>query len=791
MKVDLYTGNIYRVNNKNNKYSSDSITNTSKLKPSNPNSNSIPQSYPAVYFCGAINFAKLNANKKKLIDNLTEILKENIEESASPEERFAKLMKDALNTAVQKAKKRKKLEEKAKRLHEDKTLNPQQKCNIARQLRKEFKNLSKPSKISKEEPKKASKMDPKTDFILLEKFRNALLDGNFDLFKVYKEYYSKLNSINTLEELKEAYPLLPLPKNPIDVISNKIYLSFPAEMYKKINTLIDSGDHKKAREYITKQITDAINETFNDKTPTQKEKIFKKLFAPIYEKVSNLSEHIYTERNYSAVPNITKKITTVNDIDKKMIDIDYEDFVIDILKKQYHEIQKRSDIIYEKDGVKINLSSLSNSDYKLEPMSPKVKKIMIEARNIRDKERNYDLYPDVKSLQDRMLYYSINLVSNNKRYVSIMDEFDTCQFTPEDTEKLKILLRKTDEVFDGETTIEDALRYLHKNSIAPTGTRRLNELEQQRLERERQAQQKAAKALKREKELFDNAIDELYKIGLIDIAQKCSMYRPTSMNKNEIENAKFIIETITKNLSKENYNPNIIERIIDRWSKYPEYAELDPDSDIFKAAIKFATDEQGNIDKIKAGKYIINAEALMAYPESEEFASNPDIVKLIVNELGNGEQAIRALCRYDDYIDMTAKNKTFIRKIVSIFNKHDETDRKILNEIMQNDYIKVDTVDFCELDNSGNNKVKVTITPNAKSALYNRYTIKSLKFFEAFEEAMQHKAPETGSSGVKYIGKNNKKRKGIHELKIKGNDDRLISYDYSYYFDEYSPTGLH
>ena len=47
-------------------------------------------------------------------------------------------------------------------------------------------------------------------------------------------------------------------------------------------------------------------------------------------------------------------------------------------------------------------------------------------------------------------------------------------------------------------------------------------------------------------------------------------------------------------------------------------------------------------------------------------------------------------------------------------------------------------------------------------------------------------ATNKGSAGIKKVISTD-----ANELKIKGFPDRLFAYDNSYYFDEFSPTGLH
>lgn len=88
----------------------------------------------------------------------------------------------------------------------------------------------------------------------------------------------------------------------------------------------------------------------------------------------------------------------------------------------------------------------------------------------------------------------------------------------------------------------------------------------------------------------------------------------------------------------------------------------------------------------------------------------------------------------------------------------------------------------------GSKKVKTTISSNAKQEVYEYYKFpKSIEYFDAFEDAMTHFAPDSGGSGIKKV----RGQKDTLELKIKGHDDRLFAYNGTFYFNKFSNIGLH
>ena len=224
-----------------------------------------------------------------------------------------------------------------------------------------------------------------------------------------------------------------------------------------------------------------------------------------------------------------------------------------------------------------------------------------------------------------------------------------------------------------------------------------------------------------------------------------------------------------------------------RWKKYNDYKKEHINDDLLEKAKLYSQDKKGNIDYDKAGKYLINYEAVETYPQSFEYARNRDAAEKIMKNFANDkDKAVEYLCKYDDYLDLTETEKTKISNILKIFDKKDPMDKSMLKDIIENEYVKSPTTEWAQMSETGSKKVKATIAPKAKEEILEYYKFpKCLGYFNLFECALPQFAAERNSAGIKKIDKN------FYELKITGHDDRLIAKNGVYYFDKFDETGLH
>ena len=172
---------------------------------------------------------------------------------------------------------------------------------------------------------------------------------------------------------------------------------------------------------------------------------------------------------------------------------------------------------------------------------------------------------------------------------------------------------------------------------------------------------------------------------------------------------------------------------------------------------------------------------------------NPDVLaKVMEKALYSKDVAIEALCKYDDYQDLSEADKTKILKILEIFDIKSSTDKAVLKNIVENEYANTDTKVLSRMkENSGKN-VTAYFAHEAKQQIIDKYKFPiCLEYLAGFEDALSMFATERGTSGIKLTTKNNKSQEYAMEVKLMGHDDRLFSSKNDYRFDVFSEKGLH
>ena len=750
--------------------------------------------YPAVYFCARIAPKGNNGivDSDKLLTKLDDILKLNTNDTElTLEELIQKSFDYIIKFMKRKTQRRSALENEFEFVTNNKNLNGSQKYSEACRIRKELINLEKEKPVLPNRQKSDNRDKSSIDFVLINKFKTALLNENFDFEKIFKQYYSELNNIKTLSELKEKFPNIHIPRRPEEVVAQKIENSLTRDFYEKINEYNEVSDFKGRTGFISETLYSTFENLFKNKSQESKNKIYDNVSIPTVKQIRKRLELINDE-GLSSIPQFRKQKPILSETDYLLLDVNYDDFVLTVLKEQYLNFKRINDIVYSKDGFNIKLSSVKDKDYCFEKIPSKIIDLMKDAEALKKVQRDYNKYTN-EQFQKRLEYYA-DLYGENDDLLEKIIDFANCKYTQEDTAMLKQFLKEIDDVFDGKQSMENALTNIKNKKIHPTGTvkidaeQRLKALE---LQKESQKKYEALKAVQKE---FDEYINLLYKNNLSYLAEICSGFRPTSIDKKEIYNANHIIELIKKNSSSSTHklNNSKLEIDITRWNKYTEYAENEPNSEILALAKKFALDEFGNVDTNKAGKYLINAEALDIYPQSIEFARDKELFKEVVKNSGNDKDTIiRNICKYDDYLDLDDKKKTYIKEILNIFGMKNDFDKNILKYIIKNHYIKADTTNLVRTNNPGSKEIYATIGAAAKNSIYEKYKFpKCVELFEDFEDALSKFATSKQSSGIKHIGRNNKSLKDVYELKIIGYPDRVFAYD-GYYFNDYSAVGTH
>ena len=758
------------------------ITDTKKTENNNSIQN-LPVTYPALYFTGS-KITDIDGWRSAFIRRFDEILKED-----APEEEInqTEIQYKGLRVMMRLKNQLEKLYAESEILWADRVLNPQQKYSRAMQIKKEvnaIKNVYDRGYLYIVQ--KNNVADEKTDYVLINKFKSSVSEDNFNLEKVFKNYYQPMNDIHSIKELKKKYPKIHIPQRPEDVIARKLESRITRDFYEDLDDAFILKDKKRAKELISSKVMQLLNDNIKIKSPEEKENAYKKLIGPTVKTISARYYKLHNTNSFSSVPEFRKQnknLLSENDI--KLLGINYEDFVLSVLKEQYTNFKTPNDIVYSKNGTTIKVSSIKDSDYKFEKIPSRIAKLIQDSEKVRTSQRDYKNYTTY-NFKKKLEFYAEKF-DESERLLHTIVQFDSCLFGDDDIKMLIKFLQEADKVWDGEKSIKELEEFITDNSIKPAHTERINAIEEKKRVDAIKTENKKIATLRNLQENFDAHLNILYENNLNYLAEIYSKYKPSSLDEQQIKIAKTITDTIDKNVHSNTLkNKEKAQTQLMRVSRYIEYLTSDNENPIFKNAVKYAASPKGETDIEKAGKYILNAEFIKNYPQSLELASNKEVAEKIAQE-SNPNKAVEYLCKYDDYRDLNAIEKTKISNILNIFDTKDSTEKFIVKNIVENDYLNTDTSAVAKLTNDGSKKAKATMGKNAKNQIYEHYKFpKSLMYFDAFEDALTHFAVNKNSSGIKKVLSTD-----ANELKIKGHDDRLFAYNNSFYFDEFSLNGLH
>lgn len=670
-------------------------------------------------------------------------------------------------------------------------LSDKQKYDTISRLKKEYKRLDKGKLPEQYLLKPPNPKSEKHDYCLLNKFKSAILNEDYNLSQIFNLHYSDLAKIKSVEELKEKYPKISIPPNPIIVIAEKLAATVTRDFYEEFDILFNEKNEDAlvdfSMDYI--QILCAKNSK-NFKNPNS---MMMAVAEPTFQILANKYAKMKKDGSFSSIPEFRKnKLAQFSQDDIRLFSVDYDDYILSVIKQLYLEGKKPNEIIYN-DGINtIQLHSLRDSNYKFEKVSEKIKSIINEAQALFKAQRDYDNF-SVEQFKERLNFYASRDIGDNDAIFDSIVKFDGSRFHQDDIDCLKSFLRELDATHDGKQSVETALKNIRQKELYPKGTEKLNRLEQERAEQILKEKKQKALQLRRLKDEFDDAMNILYKNNMTTTAAQISKYRPESLDVKVITKSKYIVDTIKKHIDSENvvFNKSKLETAFLRWDTYNFYRASDKKSQIFVDALDYAKKSDGNIDIDKAGQYLINREVIENYPESLKYFRKPQILKEIMEHcVGNKAFALNYLIKYDSYL--TDIDKTKIIEILKLFNIKDKIDKILLKEIVD-DYINYDTVDWVNFYKSSTNiKQKVVIATKAKREIKENHTFPScIKYFQWFEEALTTGASYSGYSGIKQIGRNDESLVYKIELKLAGMTNRLLSSKNDYVFDTYSEKGLH
>lgn len=748
--------------------------------------------FGAIYNVKQAKIINIDSEKNKLLKTISEMLSSQTDNCAF-EDLLINTLKTNLNTIRAKLQRQKViLEELAILSSNVKTMNSQQQLNKLNQLKKEFKLLNN-NKLSFA-PKNEKTKDENLDYQLLNKFKNAILEENFNLKQVFLNHFNKLNNTTSIKDLNKNFPQIKVPQNPAYVIAKKIEAVLTRDFYEKLDQLYEKQDDKQLTKLTSSTIQNFINQ-IGEKFNVAPENITNKIAPYIKDLITTRYANSKVNNCFSSIPEVRKiKTPQITENDIKLLSVDFDDFVLSVLKKQYLESQKLNEIIYENGNTSIALNSIKEPEYKFEKISEKIKKIIKTADTLHNAQRDYDNF-DIKQLKNRLNFYANSSLGDNEKLLELIIDFDTSSLEKEDKKYAIKFLQELDKISDSNKTIEESLNTITTEKITPRETEKLNEVERQQTAEKIKLEQQNKFKLRKLKKDFDESINILYSNNLNNIANNCSKYRPENLDNKTIDAANYIIKVVKDNINTHTntIDKKRIETNLIRWESYNFYKNNDNSSPIYKQAIKFAKEADGSINIDKAGKYIINTEIVKNYPQSLELVNTPEIFTRIIEKSGyDTENAVKYLCKYDDYQDLNTNEKTYLSELIKIFDAKDNIDKILLRYIIENDYIKTDTTVESIINNKGSESINATISSKAKQQIYNKYKYPiCVDYLKYFEDALSSFAGATGESGIKQMGRNNKALEHRIELKLKGHDDRLFSSRNDYYFDIFSDKGLH
>lgn len=752
---------------------------------------------------GQINFGALygiktkkfdiEVEKTKLLKQINELLELDTQDT-SQEDIIAKTFINAINNVRNKMLKEEKLQTKFEEIQNSTAMNLQQKHDGLISIKRELMHLRNPKKTAQTKPAQKP-VDERIDYSLLNKFKSAIDNNDFNLDRVFKEYYGDLKNITSIEELNEKFPKIKTPKDPREVIAQKMADTLTRDFYEEIEQLAIKQDNEGLTNIVVAKLKELCSASAKA-NGIDEDELFNKTAITTASIIRDRYKKALKFDSFSYIPQQRKnKLAQLTENDKQLLKIDMDDFVLSVTQKMYLEGKKPQEITYSDATTTIPLSKIKDSAYKFDKIPEKIKSIITKGRDILAEQRNYKTF-DTDQLKARLEYYAGTKIADNEEILNRIIEFDSCRFEKEDITSLVKFLKELDAISDGKKSLQEGIETIRENKLMPRGTYKLNELERQKNAEKIKKEHERLFQLNELKDRFDDAVNILYSNNMNNIANTCSKYRPENLNVKLTQKAEFIIKLISENCDKQSgkiLNKQKLENNIMRWDTFNQYKQKDAENPLFQKALRISREPDGSVNIDKAGQYLINSEIVDNYPESLEFVRNREVLEKIMEKAGTKEAAIKYLNKYDAYLDLEENDKTYLSKFIDMFDDKDAVEKAILKNIIENEYVKCDTkVQTIISDKHNNTSIIATFGSQAKQQIFEKYNYPGcLRFLQGFEEALATPANTKKSSGIKLISRNNNKMVYKMEVKLAGDDDRLFSSKNDFYFDIFSEKGLH
>lgn len=636
------------------------------------------------------------------------------------------------------------------------------------------------------------KENDKTDYELLSKFYTAVNDDNLNLDEIYKEHFTPLKEITKIKELQEKFPKITIPPKPEVVIGKRIVDTLNRDFFLEFNDLRENHSKKEAKEFFKEKFNSIIKQTAQN-TNTDEEFLSKKLYKSTYSALLKKYENAKSSHGFNSLPQkIKTNQTLITPTDLKLLSINYDKLVLNVLSEQYLEGKKLPEITYTEGNTTISAGKLGHDGYKFEKPNEKIKAIIKQAKKIQQTERAYENF-DSQYLRERLKYYSNLEISNHEDILNTLIDFDSSKIVEEDRKPLIELLRILDSVNDKKISIEEGAALIKEKNLKPLGTEKINQAEKEQMLNEiKKAQQLDAEFNKYTKE-FDKTIALLFCSGMEEAATLCTTHRPHNINDSKTISDK-IIKLIKSGLKNNTFiNPKKTENDLKYLNKYYHYEMYDNQNPVYKKALDYSK-TNGEIDEINAGHYLASSEIISQYPASLSIYkdSEKDIVKTICTKNSNPDEAVKNLIKFDDFRHLPQSEQLKISTILETFDINSNNEKQIIETIINNLYLQNSTLITTFLNKEKNLTTETELMPSAKIAIFEDKNFpQCLEYFETFERCMTRVAPSKEEDGIQVIGTNNKALRKLYKQEVKiPMEERLYSTNGDYKFDVYKP-GLH
>ena len=261
-----------------------------------------------------------------------------------------------------------------------------------------------------------------------------------------------------------------------------------------------------ADELVKKRLSEALNSLPIKKYNINAREFVSKIEDKLLERVAFTINKARDLGSFSFVPiNLKQKGEILSPDDYKLISIDFDEYVLEVLREQYLNFVKLREI--KNQGV--DAFSIKDRDYKFEKINTKVLSLISDGMDLRKTQRNYDKFKPQQFI-DRLHFYTERFSNHEGIFERLLD-FGTCRFEGVDSHMCSRFLKELDAVFDKEKTLDEAYTVIKREDIKPLGTEKVNELEYRKTLDTMKSQQKQLAKLQNHQEKFDDAINILYK----------------------------------------------------------------------------------------------------------------------------------------------------------------------------------------------------------------------------------------------------------------------------------------